>query len=260
MRRLRAGFLSRGLPLDAQFSQPEAEKQASAAMSIVVPFRDPPLGVIRRCFGSLERFAPQAEVILVDDCSIRKEIAELVGGFVARNRWKLVRKEKSEGHSRATEAGAKLATRPYLCLLNSDTVVTPWSWLGAKTAFEADPRIGISGPSTSQTPTPQMQRRAELCRHFWTDSQIFGFAEKCVKPWPAGSFVDLPEVGGFAFFIRRTLWEHLGGFDLNLPDYGNEFELCRRALSQGWKIVWTKSSYIHHLGQQEYVDPTSQWL
>jgi GT2 family glycosyltransferase len=260
MRRIRAHFLSLGLPRKAEFSQPEEERSASAAMSVVVPFRDLPVAVFGRCLGSLVRYAPGAEVILVDDGSVRKETPEFVKQFLDRQSWKLVRNEKSLGHSRATEAGARLATRPYLCLLNSDAIVTPWSWLGSQEAFEADPKIGICGPTTSQTPTPQMSRRAELCRHFWTDSQIFGFAEKSVKPWPPRTLVELPEVGGFAFFIRRTLWEQLEGFAPDLPDYGNEFELCRRALLQGSKIVWTKRSYIHHLGQQDYIDPTSEWL
>jgi GT2 family glycosyltransferase len=260
IRRIRAQFLSLDLPLKAEFSQPDQEKKASAEMSIVVPFRDVAIRVFERCLNSLGRYAPDAEIILVDDGSVRKETAEIVARYMARYPWKLVRHEKSLGHSRATEAGARMATRPYLCLLNSDAIVTPWSWLGSQEAFEADPRIGICGPTTSQTPTEQMARRAELCRHFWTDSQIFGFAEKSVKPWPPRSFVELPKVGGFAFFIRRSLWEHLEGFAPNLPDYGNEFELCERALSQGWKIVWTKRSYIHHLGQQDYIDPTSEWL
>jgi hypothetical protein len=59
-------------------------------------------------------------------------------------------------------------------------------------------------------------------------------------------------VGGFAFFIRRSLWEQLEGFDHNLPDYGNESELCKRVVKEGFRIVWTQNSYIHHLGQQTY--------
>lgn len=260
MRRIRAHLLSLGLPRKAEFTQPEEEQNASAAMSIIIPFRDVSIAVFSRCLRNLVRYGSGAEVILVDDGSVRKETAEFVKPFIDTHGWRLVRNEKSLGHSRATEAGARLATRPYLCLLNSDAIVTPWSWLGAREAFEADPKIGICGPTTSQTPTEQMARPAELCRHFWSDSQIFGFAEKSVKPWPPRSFVELPKVGGFAFFIRRSLWEQLEGFAPNLPDYGNEFELCERALSQGWKIVWTKRSYIHHLGQQDYIDPTSEWL
>jgi GT2 family glycosyltransferase len=65
----------------------------------------------------------------------------------------------------------------------------------------------------------------------------------------------LPDVGGFALFIRRSVWEECGGFDPNLPHYGNEVELCKRISKQGWRIVWTRNSYIHHLGGQSYSSP-----
>ena len=64
--------------------------------------------------------------------------------------------------------------------------------------------------------------------------------------------VDLKEVGGFALFIRQDVWQSLGGFDETLPDYGNEMDLCRRAIKSGWKIVWTRVNYIHHLGGMTY--------
>jgi GT2 family glycosyltransferase len=97
-----------------------------------------------------------------------------------------------------------------------------------------------------------MHKTAELCRNDWTDSQVFGFAERYVSSQPARSWVDLPEIGGFAFFIRRTLWDEMNSFALHLPDYGNEFEMCWRASTKGWRVVWTKNSYIHHLAQQSY--------
>ncbi len=259
MRQIRAHFLSFGLS-KKEFVQPKEEEKASADMSVIITYSNTPAAVLKRCLRSVELYACDAEVILVDDgCSITESV-QLADEFANRNHWKFVRNDTTLGHSRANEIGAKEATRPYLCLLNSDTVVTPWSWRGAQKAFESDSRIGITGPTTSQTPTPQMDRKAELCRHFWTDSQVFAFAEHCSRRKNSSALVDLPKIGGFAFFIRRSLWEELGGFSLDLPDYGNEFELCHRAAERGWRMVWTPGNYIHHLGQQTYVDPTSEWL
>ncbi len=250
LRRTRALLLSLGLSSKDDFVQPTEEASASARISIVIPVLDtPPLG---RCLASVERFAPRAEVILVDDGSVLPETQAVMQQFVSRNRWKLVRNEHPQGHSRASEAGARLATRQYLCLLNADTIVTPWSWQAAVEAFEADPRIAITGPTTSHAATPQCIERAELCRHYWSDAQVFDFGRKYVTGLARFPWVDLPEVGGFAFFIRRDLWEQLGGFDPNLPDYGNEVELCRRVSKLGRRIVWTQNSYIHHLGNQTY--------
>jgi GT2 family glycosyltransferase len=48
------------------------------------------------------------------------------------------------------------------------------------------------------------------------------------------------------------LWEELGGFDPDLPDYGNEIALCKRIVAKGYRAVWVRNSYIHHLGEQSY--------
>jgi GT2 family glycosyltransferase len=251
LRDVRAELLSIGLPVKKQFSQPLPEIEASRDISVVVAIRDSP-SVLRVCLTSLGKYAPHSEVILVDDNSELGETRDIIAEFSERKHWKAIRNNGSMGHSRSCEAGARLATRPYLCLLNSDTIVTPWSWRGSQEAFEADSRIVITGPSTSYTPTVQAVPRAEYCRHYWSESQVCAFAQTYVSSRPARCWTDLSEVGGFAFFVRRRFWEELGGFDSNLPDYGNEFEFCRRASKQGWRIIWVANSYIHHLGHQSY--------
>ncbi len=249
-RRVRAEILSIGLPA-VQVSQPDQEAEASKDISVIVPVKDA-FAVTRRCLLSLEKFAPKAEIIIVDDGSERPETLELLAEFSTRNQWVLNRQTKTRGHSKSCEAGVRLATRRYLCLLNSDTVVTPWSWWAAKDAFETDPLIGVNGPSTSYSATEQMIPRAMHCRHYWSDAQINAFANKYVRKLKPRAWLDISEAGGFACFIRRSLWQDLGGFDSNLPDYGNESEFCRRVLRRGMRVVWTRNSYIHHFGHQSY--------
>jgi len=188
----------------------------------------------------------------VDDGSRLELTKSVISSFQQRNSWRAIRHDEPVRHSRACEAGARLATRQYLCFLNSDTVITPWSWYGAKDAFESDPTIAVTGPSTSCTSTRQAIRRAEYCRNYLTNNQIFAFAKKYILKQRPGYWVDLPVVGGFAFFIRRSVWTEFRGFDLGLPDYGNESELCKRLSQSGFRIVWTKNSYIHHFGEGSY--------
>jgi GT2 family glycosyltransferase len=229
----------------------DGERQASAELSVIVPVHDSP-DVTRRCLGSLERFGGEAEVIVVDDGSKLESTRRLLYDACSKNHWPLVRHPKAMGHSRASEAGALVSGRPYLCLLNSDTVVTPRSWLGVVRAFQGSGEVAVAGPSTSQTPTPQSVARALYCRQYWSDEQIWSYAERYVARHRQEPVVDLPMVGGFAFFIRRAVWEQMGGFDRNLPDYGNETEFCGRVKKAGARIVWSKGSYIHHLGSESY--------
>lgn len=251
LRQVRAATLSLGLPRCKEFEQPQSEIDASAAVSIIVAIHDEP-EIVARCLSSLERYAKKAEVVLVDDGSKLDRTVAIVDDFGHRRGWTVIRHSSPKGHSRSCEAGARVATRPYLCLLNSDTVVTPWSWRGVKEAFESDTNIAAVGPSTSYATTSQMISIAMHCRHYWTDSQIYGFVERTIAKCRENRMADLAEVSGCAFFIRREVWDKFGGFDPNLPDYGNESDLCIQLLKQGFRIVWTKEAYIHHLGRQSY--------
>jgi GT2 family glycosyltransferase len=250
-RLIRASLLSIGLTRSGTFDQPEDEVEASKDISVVVTIHDSPQHT-QRCLESIEAYGANAEIILVDDGSHLQETVDLIQDYKQRNGWIGIRHNQARGHSRSCEAGSRLAIKPYLCLLNSDTVVTPWSWRGAKEAFDLDPRTAVAGPTTSWTATKQKISRAMYCRNYWTNSQIYAFAKKYISNLPPRASVDLPYVGGFAFFIRRSIWLEFGGFDPNLPDYGNEVELCKRLSNRDFRIVWTKNSYIHHFGQSSY--------
>jgi O-antigen biosynthesis protein len=250
-RAARARTLSIGLRAGGVYSLTDAERRASEEISVVVAVHEG-LEVASRCLNSLRLFGGGAEVVVVDDGSKQNEVRRLLDDHCSRNQWKLVRHEAALGHSRASEAGMLVATKPYACLLNSDTVITPCSWLGIVRAFTIDPKIAVSGPSTSHAFGPQCLRQALHCRHYWNDEQVWCFAERYVARNQQESVVDLPMVGGFAFFVRRTVWNEMNGFDKNLPDYGNETEFCRRVIKAGLRVVWSRASYIHHLGSESY--------
>lgn len=250
-RLIRARLLSIGLTCCDTYDQPEDEVQASKDISVIVAIHDSP-DVARRCFESIEKYGANVEVILVDDGSQLKETIHLIRDYQQRNGWTLIRHDEPLGHSRSCEDGSRVATRPYLCFLNSDTVITPWSWRAAKEAFGSDPRIAVTGPATSYSATKQGIPKAEYCRNYWTDNQICAFAKKYISKQEPKSWIDLPSLGGFAFFIRHSIWEEFAGFDTGLPDYGNESELCKRLCKKGFRIIWTKNSYIHHFGQASY--------
>ena len=244
-------YLTRHLPRNKEFEQSLEDAQASAYLSIIVPVHDAP-EVTNRCLMSLQKYAPKAEIILVDDASKLEETNKILEDFSSRNNWKLIRHLEPLGHSVACGAGASQATRPYLCLLNSDTVVTPWCWRLITQAFEDNPNIGVAGPSTSHAGNLQTLPLADFARFYLNDSQICEYARRLLAEYSDTILTDMPWVSGFAFFIRRSIWEQLGGFDQNLPDYCNDVELCRRILETGYRAVWVRNSYIHHFSGASY--------
>ena len=147
-RYLRARVLSLGLHGGGNHVLTPEERRASARISVVVAIHDAP-EVTDRCLRSLERNGGDAEVILIDDGSKLDRTREVIDQAIARNGWTVSRHATARGHSRSCELGANMAHREYICFLNSDTVVTPFSWAGMVNALQADPRVGVVGPSTS---------------------------------------------------------------------------------------------------------------
>lgn len=251
-RYLRARVLSLGLQGGGNHVLTPEERRASACVSVIVTIHDAP-EVTDRCLRSLERNGGDAEVILIDDGSKLDRTREVIDQAVARNGWAVSHHAPARGHSRACELGAKMTHREYICFLNSDAVVTPFSWAGMVKAIQSDPRVGVVGPSTSNTSTRQKLQRAELCRMYWTDGQIDEFAFRHTTRNRAAAPIDMEYVGGFALIVTRTAWTDSGGFDPNLSNYGNEVDFCRRVKGRGYRVLWTRSSYIHHFGESSFL-------
>ncbi|MCP3919679.1 MAG: glycosyltransferase [bacterium] len=251
LRRSRAALRSVGLPTGDPFDLPADAQAASSKLTVVVPIHDA-FDMTARCLSSLRRFGGQAEIVLVDDGSNDERMDEFLSGCAQKYGWKHLRHAEARGHSRACEAGSGAATRPYLCLLNSDTVVTPWSWQAPVDVLDRLDDVAVVGPSTSWASGQQQVERACQCRNYWSDRQIFAFAKQYTSQQEPRAEQEVSEATGFAFFVRKAVFDEFGGFHQNLTDYGNETELCHRLRSSGWRIIWTRNAYVHHFGQQSY--------
>ena len=53
---------------------------------------------------------------------------------------------------------------------------------------------------------------------------------------------------GAALFIRRSIYQELGGFDEKFSMYLEESDLCQRAKQAGWRILYTPAVSLIHLG------------
>ncbi len=234
---------------------------SGARITVVLPVHDAP-AVLSRCLDSLTRHRCGAELIVVDDGSKLPEARHLLADFCQRHDARLIRHDVPQSHSRACEAGAALATREVLCLLNSDTVVTPHCWQPILDVFDANPDAAAVGPMTSHATTPQVLHDIKPLRHGWSDATIDAFARRFtavfrrdyLNPTLAPAVFPVKEVAGFAFFIRRSVWQQFDGFDARLPDYGNESELCIRLRKAGHTLFATRRSYIHHLAKMSFTE------
>jgi GT2 family glycosyltransferase len=145
------------------------------------------------------------------------------------------------GLRRALERGSD-----YALLLNNDTEVTPDFLRLLVEAAEADPRVGIAGPTIYYYDQPKTiwsagggidWRRGRT----W----MLGLNERDI-----GEFGQEPQevdfVTGCAMLVKRAVLERVGLLDDRFFAYYEEAEWCVRAQRAGFKIIHLPRAHIWH--------------
>ena len=117
----------------------------------------------------------------------------------------------------------------YICLLNSDTIVTE-GWLDElMKTFSVVDNVGVVGPSTDHARNHQTQNRTEPYIDYG-------------KEYPDWM------LGGFCLIFPKSVWEKAGGFDPNFGFYGQEVGFIYKVQQVGFKQVWCTKSFVYHVG------------
>jgi len=134
----------------------------------------------------------------------------------------------------------------YMLLLNNDTVVAPGFVRRLVEAAEADPAIGIAGPTIYYHAQPKViwsaggsidwrRGRTSMLDLDERDSGQFGEAPRSVD------FVT-----GCALLVKAAVVERIGLLDERFFAYYEETEWCVRAQRAGFKIVHVPLAHIWH--------------
>ncbi len=107
-------------------------------------------------------------------------------------------------------------------VLNADAVVEP-RWLSRLTAtLQLEVGAGIVGPATNVAIPEQERRRSP-------------------------DLIETTRVSGFCLMMSRGVFERTGGFDEGFTGGGFEdWDLCVRARSAGFRVLVDASVYVHH--------------
>ncbi len=224
---------------------------AAGGWTVIVAVYDQP-DATAMCLESVARHAPDCELVIVDDASRDSRTAEVIAGHAARYPCVNVRNDVAKGHTESNRLGVSSSSRPFLCLLNSDAALTRNSLRLMLPILERND-VGCVGPTTSYAATSQAAHPyARWRKAVWSSLEVDGFGAYCYHRYKSRKPLELPYVAGFALCIARSTWNVSGGFDVGLPDYGNEKELCLRLGRLGRTNLWVRGSYVHHIGNLSY--------
>lgn len=205
------------------------EPQATTALTVGIVTRNRPRA-LARCLASLEHLADLAlEVIVVDDASdnpIHAIVAASPASVAQRAR--VVVQPGAQGPIVARNTIVGLAANDCVLLMDDDAYVLDVGAIRrALRVFDADPTIS---------------------------AVAFAQAEADGTPWPPAmqpSRVDwccqVPAYIGFAHLLRRSAFLELGGYREVLHFYGEEKDLCLRALDAGRPVVYLPDARLAHV-------------
>jgi GT2 family glycosyltransferase len=179
------------------------------------------------------------EVIFVDNASTDGSYEYAKSNF---SHFKFLRNEKNLGSVRARNAGAKFCEGNIVAFLDNDTTVAP-NWLDEPAKLFKESETGVVQANLRLLSDPRVPDTIGHC------ISILGlpvensfFTNEPQKPAPifAGKLA--------ALFVRKDIFECVGGFDEDYFFYFEETDLCWRVRLMGYEVYFAPNSIVLHKG------------
>ena len=209
------------------------------------------------CVASVRRHTRRGSYCLVaiDDASPDPRIAAFLSTLASEGPEQLVvlRNERNLGFVGTANRGMALHADRDVVLLNSDTLVTP-NWLDLiRRCADSDPAIGTITPFSNN---------AEICSFpiFCRDNPleelppVERIADAFARRMP--TYPDIPTAVGFCMYIRRSLLDRIGDFDVATfgLGYGEENDFSMRGAQAGYRNVLCDNAFVAHTGGRSFDD------
>lgn len=213
--------------------------------------------LLRNCLRSISLqttgLVQETEIIVVDNAS-SDGTAEMLHGEFPDVR--VIANSENVGFTRGNNQAFAVARGRYFFLLNPDTELRPNALANLIAYTDAHPRIGILGPQLYYGDGSLQSSR----RRFPTLATAFLESTKLQQWFPHSSVLtryymldtrddetqEVDWVNGSAMFVRRELYEQIGGFDEGFFMYSEELDWCYRAKQAGWQIVYLPTAQVTH--------------
>lgn len=188
-----------------------------------------------------------ASVTIFDNDSRPEERAALSDGGGAR----VLPAERNLGYGAAANLALRSGDGELVCVSNADARphVDALLWLceGALT----DPRAGMVGPvfdgGTHHYHSALPGRAALLVRPL-----IGSFGKHSPRPPAARETIEVQQVSGACFVMKRTTWEEIGGFDEGFFLWYDDVDLARRLHLAGYRNLVVGGARVEHDGASSF--------
>jgi GT2 family glycosyltransferase/glycosyltransferase involved in cell wall biosynthesis len=217
---------------------------APGLVDIIIPVHNS-IHIVRKCIqAALDRTSWPYHITIVDDASDEATNHELYRlAETNKPNITLLTNKKNRGFAATVNKGIKETNGEYVCLLNSDVLVTDMWLTKMVMAHKADPRNMIICPATNNTAivnVPMAQGGSYI-------NMNRVFEHYAMRTYPE----IMPT--GFCFLFPRKLIDKIGLFDEGFKNFGEEsdFWMKTRTYVEGdtyprWRAVMAEDTYVFH--------------
>lgn len=205
----------------------------------------------------LEKFLPTvldcsegASIYVADNASTDNSVKFVKSAFPSVS---IIQNQANGGYAKGYNEALKQVPESIICLLNSDVEVTP-QWLEPiKNHFATEINTAIIQPKILDYKNKDYFEYAGAAGGFidkfgypYCRGRIFNTLEKDI-----GQYNDTTNIfwaSGACLFIRKTVFDTLGGFDETFFAHMEEIDLCWRAHNMGYVTKYIGNSTVYHVG------------
>ena len=196
------------------------------SVDVVIPVYNAPV-LTRRCIDSVISYLGKSiEHIYIQDDASNTETSEMLDSLPYQC-VHIHHSQKNQGFGSSVNDAVGRSNASYVLVLNSDIEVCEDFLPKLCTAMSVDSRLAVIIPASN-------------------DYVDHDFNQYLRQP---GNYILTYRLRGYAFLIRRSIFQEIGGFD---PIFGRgyyeDIDLGRRIYERSWRIGVYPESLIYHKG------------
>ncbi|EGV42749.1 glycosyltransferase family 2 protein [Bizionia argentinensis JUB59] len=206
--------------------------------------------LLEQFLPSVVAFSEEATIYVADNASTDDSITFIKQNFPSI---KTIRNSENGGYAKGYNDALRHVEEDIYCLLNSDVEVTE-NWLKPiLSEFDLHPDTAIIQPKILDYKNKDYFEYAGAAGGFidkygypFCRGRVFDSIEKDEQQYQEKA--DIFWASGACFFIRKSVFETLNGFDESFFAHMEEIDMCWRAFNLDYKCVYLGTSTVYHVG------------
>ena len=215
-------------------------------VSIIIPVYNAPDDLDLCLKSVLAHTGGEARLIVIDDASPDPRVTQVLAPYRDRHNITILVNDRNLGFTRTCNRGIEIAGRDDIILLNSDTIV-PERWIeNLIVAAYSSPRTASATPLSDNAgafSAPELGGSNRIPPGL-SDNDL----SRLVAQASLATYPQVPTGHGYCLYFRRDALDAIGPLDAAAfpRGYGEENDLCMRALRAGFHHVVDDRTYVRH--------------